>query len=145
MIIGFCLGIMILITMLSIVMGSGWGTDIFNETYNEDIIVNGTTNSIEIGYNVGFYIDPILVGIVILVGLIAVAVILGINVLGSGVTGEMGKFIIIMTAYIGLWGMLTVLAFPLIASIEILGFTIYAVLSLGYVIGIFKNYSGGGD
>ena len=91
---------------------------------------------------IAFDLDP-LIGAIVLVSLIAVAVVLlGLRVLGSGLSDDSIRILCVALSYIGIWLFLSVLAMPLLLSIEIFGTLIYTALTIGYTIGVIEKMSG---
>jgi len=88
-----------------------------------------------------FSIDVLTGAIAIIVGIIALATLLGIQILGSGLSDTSVRLISILSAYIGLWSVLSVLCIPLIIEIEIFGQLIYIGLTLAYTIGVIEKIS----
>jgi len=86
-------------------------------------------------------VSPINIGSILLITiLIAIAVALclvaGIHVLGSGISGSMIPIIFVVTILTGVYGVLSVLCFPLFESIPAFGLPIYFFLMIMYIIGL---------
>jgi len=146
MLIVLTLAILIVLSIFSLILGNNFISGIANIAIDNDALVDGVSSTFEvIGQNVIFAIDTsslIIAGIALIITITVVAGIVGINVLGSGLNPQSTKIIIIITAYIGIWSTLSILAFNLINSIEIFGSVIYISLTLTYVIGVIKKLSG---
>lgn len=132
------------LTILSLVLGSSLAGSIIGGNYDSDLIVNGTTTTIEFSGDEGiFAIDPTVATIAVFIVIIAIVAVLGIQVLGSGLSGESIKVIMACILYGALWGLLSVLAMPLILAIEIFGTIIYMILLIGYTVGVIQAITGG--
>lgn len=80
-----------------------------------------------------------------MVSSIAVAVVLlGLRVLGSGLSDDSIRILCVALSYIGIWLFLSILAMPLLFSIEIFGVLMYTALTIGYTIGVIEKMSGVG-
>jgi hypothetical protein len=144
MLVGLTLLILGVITIFSIVLGSNLAGTSIDNTITSDLIVNGTTTTLEFtGDDVIFAIDPTIatIGIFVVIGIIAG--VMGIQVLGSGLSPESIRVILALILYGGVWGLLSLLALPLISAIEGFGVIIYMVLLLGYIVGVIQNIVGG--
>ena len=132
-------------TLISILLGSSFTDSLVPTTIDNEAIINGTTTSFEIlNTDVILNIDPIIGAISIIIIIATVGAIIGIQVLGSGLSSESVRVLIMAIAYTGIWTVLSILSFPLITSIEIFGSLIYVVLTIGYVIGIIQKFGGNG-
>ena len=106
--------------------------------------LGGTSTAFEIPFgDIVLKIDPTAGLIVIFIVVIVIAVILGIQILASGLSPESIRFIMNAILYFGLWSLLSVLASGLIFGIAIFGTIIYISLTIGYVIGVIQKISGG--
>jgi len=93
---------------------------------------------------ISFSLDPLL-GAIVLVSAVAVAVmLLGLRILGSGLSDDSIRILCVALSYIGIWMFLSVLAMPLLLSIELFGTLIYTALTIGYAIGVVEKMSGVG-
>lgn len=145
MIIGLTLAILLVITLLSVISGGSFVAGTTSSEFSNEVIVNGSTTTV--GYpdvDVAFSVDPLLGGLAILTVIIAIACVIGLQVLGSGLNDTAVATVRTVIMYTGLWTCLSLLSFPLIASIEVFGALIYIVLTIGFVIGVFRNISTGG-
>jgi len=89
------------------------------------------------------------IGIDALTGAISIIVIiatgtalLGIKILGSGLADPSVRVLITATIYSAIWILLSLLAIPLIHSIEHFGILLYVALTIGYIIGVIEKISG---
>lgn len=92
-------------------------------------------------YGITFGINEITGAMAIIIILIYVAVLLGIQIFGSGISEHSIKVVISLTSYLAIWGVFSVLSYNLIISIEIFGIIIYIILTIMYVIGIINKIS----
>lgn len=89
-----------------------------------------------------FKIDE-LTGAIEIILLIAIGIaLLGIRFLGSGLSDQSVRILTISAIYSGIWIMLSLLATPLLLSIEIFGLLMYIGLSIGYILGVIEKLSG---
>ena len=79
----------------------------------------------------------------LIIGLVAVGVIAGIHILGSGISEHSVKLIYNSTTYYGLWGVFSALAFPVFLGIPMFGLFIWLGLTLVYSLGFFETLHGG--
>lgn len=143
MIIGLTLTILLVMTLISVLLGSSFTDTFVPSTIDNEAIINGTTTSFEIlNTDVILNIDPVAGAISMIIIIAGVGAIIGIQVLGSGLSPESVRVLIMSIAYTGIWVILSFLAFPLIISIEIFGGLIYVILTIGYVIGIIGKFGG---
>ena len=144
MLIGLTLLILGVLTIFSLVLGGSLSGSIIGSDLNPNLIVNGSTTTLEFsGDDVLFAIDPTVATIAVFVIIIAIVAVLGIQVLGSGLSSESIKVIMACILYGAVWGLLSVLAMPLILAIEVFGTTIYMVLLIGYIVGVIQAITGG--
>lgn len=145
-IISITLLIIIVIIFFSLVLGQDFVSTFSNIGIDQETIVDGISSTfITEVEQVFFYIDTsslITSGIALLGTVIAVALITGVSVLGSGLNPQSARIVIILTAYFGLWTTLSILAFNLINSIQVFGYIIYIGLTIGYSIGVIQRISG---
>lgn len=144
MLVGLTLLILGVLTIFSIVLGSNLAGASIDNSITSDLIVNGTTTTLEFtGDDIIFAIDPTIatIGVFVVIGVIVA--VLGIQVLGSGLSSESIRVIMACILYGSVWGLLSLLAFPLIIAIEGFGTVIYMVLLIGYVVGVIQNIVGG--
>ena len=144
MLIGLTLFIMGVLTIFSLVLGSGLSGSVLDTSVSEDLIVNGSTTTLEwIGDDMLFAIDPTVatIGVFVIIG--GIVAVLGIQFLGSGLSPESIKTIMACILYGAVWGLLSILALPLISAIEVFGTIIYMILLIGYITGVIQNITGG--
>ena len=145
MLIGFCLFVLFVLTVFSMVLGSVLPGSTVGAEYETWAIINGTRQTMESSSGEGFFfIDPIFGAIGILIVITIIVALLGIQIFGSGLSEASVKIITSALLYGGLWGLLSVVSMPLIVSIEMFGTLIYVSLTIGYVYGVIKQMMGGG-
>ena len=145
MIIGLTLTILLTLTLISVLLGSSFTGSLVETTIDNEAFFNGTASSFEVyNTNIILNIDPIIGAIAIIIIIATVGALIGIQVLGSGLSSESVRVLIISIAYSGLWGVLSALSYSLIISIELFGSLIYIVLTIGFVIGIIEKIGGNG-
>jgi len=138
--------VMVFLSIFSIVLGNNYISTAINIEVDNISLINGNTTTFLVeAQDVIFQIDTsslINSGIALMFTVIAVAGILGISVLGSGLNPASTKIIIMLTAFIGIWISLTFIVFNLIIEIAIFGSVIYIGLTIGYSIGVIKKLTG---
>lgn len=82
-------------------------------------------------------------GIAIIIFIGGVSILIGIQVLGSGLSDTTIKVLTILTAYGSLWIILSLLSMSLLFEIQLFGLFIYTILTLIYVIGMIEKISEG--
>ena len=143
MIIGLALSILLILTILSIILGSNFTASLIETTIDNEALVDGVSSTFEIeGTNIVLNIDPIIGAIAMIITIATVGAIIGIQILASGLSPESVRVLIMAIAYTGLWGVLSVLSINLIVSIQIFGSLIYIVLTIAYIIGIIDKLGG---
>jgi len=146
MIISVCLVILTVLTMFSFILGNTLIGSPVDNIISNDLLINDTITTLTFeDADALFVIDPVLGAIGMLVVIGVIAAIIGIQILGSGLSPESVKMIMSMTMYGGMWGVLSILSYPLLNSIEMFGAVIYITLTLAYVIGIIQKLGGGSD
>jgi len=145
MLIGLTLLILGVLTLLSIVMGQNLSGGFISGDVDGSTIVNGSTTTLEFdGGELLFNIDPTVATIAVFVIIGALAGVMGIQAVGSGLSPESIKIIMALILYGGIWALLSVLALPLISAIEVFGVILYMILLIGYITGVIQKISGGG-
>ena len=146
MLITLTIMVMVFLSIFSIVLGNNYISTAINVEVDNISLINGNTTTFLVeAQDVIFQIDTsslINSGIALMFTVIAVAGILGISVLGSGLNPASTKIIIMLTAFIGIWISLTFIVFNLIIEIAIFGSVIYIGLTIGYSIGVIKKLTG---
>lgn len=153
---------MVVLTIISVVFGANWmgitGGNFWTDLWEGFVdfckflgrlqgkqVPNGGPEDQTAGdlpEDVFFEIDPIIGAIVILLVIGIIAGILGIQIVGSGLSDWSVRTGVMLLAYGGLWSLLTILSMDLIKSIEVFGVIIYISLTIGYVIGVIERIGG---
>ncbi|MGB5911852.1 MAG: hypothetical protein WBH31_11715 [Promethearchaeia archaeon] len=137
--------IMLVLTILSILTGTDFISHIIDIEYSGIVDIDDVPALFEIeSVSQDFYVDPLLGALVILTSIVVIAGVIGIQILGSGISESGHRTITICIIYAGIWTMLSVLASPLIFGITQFGGFIYVVITILYVIGVIKMIGGGG-
>lgn len=149
MLISLSLLIMMVLVVFSLILGNGFYGVIQGISISNSAIINGSTSTILIeGGNVLFRIDTtnlIVSGLALLGTVVGIALISGVQILGSGLSSASVKIILIIWSFSGVWITITILAVNLIASIEVFGSIFYIMLTIAYAVGVIKKISGGSD
>ena len=144
MIVGAVLFVMCVISMFSLLFEMTFFGSILSFKIEGLQYLNNTSTEMDFPTaSSDFFIHPIEGGIVILVAIITISAIIGIQILGSGLSDTAHRMVMLCTIYIGLWAILSVIALPLIWDIEVFGGIIYISLTLAYIIGIVKKFGEG--
>ena len=144
MIIGLTLTILVLLTFMSLILGTAWTDSLIQTTIDSEALIDDVGSTFEVlNTDIILNIDPILGAVAMIIVIATVGALIGIQVLASGLSPESVRTLIIAIAYSGLWGVLSILALPLISSIEIFGSLIYITLTIGYVYGVIDKIGGG--
>ncbi len=137
---------MTILTLLAVILGNTLSGALVDATVDNTAIVDGTPSTFEVTTaDYLFSIDPISGAIAMIIIITAVSALVGIQVLGSGLSPEAVRALMLGIAYTGIWVVLSVLAYPLIAGIQVFGATIYVGLSIVYVVGVIQRIAGGGE
>lgn len=105
--------------------------------------LNGSVSEVALQGGVfDFYIDPTLGAIVLFTTVIAILVIAGITVVGTGLSTS--NAIAWTGVYLGLWALISVVGSGFIRSIDVFGWLIYLMITFMYVIGVVQNLSSSG-
>lgn len=144
MIIGITLAIMLVISLFSVIAGNSFIGILTENVIQSEAIVNGSTTIFEtVIPDYTFGLDPITGGIALIVTIATLGALIGIRVLGSGLSEASIKIIMTGAFYAGLWTLLSVISANLIFAIEGFGALIYTVLTLLYAIGVVSKFFGG--
>ena len=142
----FSLIILLVLTVFSVVFGASFGATVIENVIDNSLIIDGITTTLEMeGADLLFNIDALTGALVWIIVIIALVSVIGINILGSGLSETSVHIITLGTAYTTIWIVLSLLASPLIFSIEIFGALIYVVLTIIYAFGFINKISGSDD
>lgn len=140
-----CLLPLIVLTFLSVIFGNSFMS--IGITHDiTGLMENGTLKEMLVGLEDAdsistFNLSGIQGAIAIIIVIATIAVIMGIRILGSGLSETSIKTMMIGFGYTGLWLVLSLLSAVLIIQIDIFGSMIYIILTLGYVIGVVQKLS----
>lgn len=113
-----------------------------NTTGNQTL--NGTTQELsQQQQSSSFAVDMTTGLIALIIGLVAVGVVAGIRVLGSGLSEFSVNLIYKAVVYYGLWGMFSALAIDGFISIPFFGAFFWLGLTLVYSLGFFQSIGKG--
>lgn len=129
MLISLSLGTLVSIAILNVLFGGHWG--------GSDLNI--------IGQELTFAISPLEGALSIIIIVILLGALVGINLMGSGLSDESVKLIIIGVAYTGIWLTFSAMSFSMLLDFPVYGVFIYIVLTIMFVIGVFQKYSGGNN
>lgn len=76
------------------------------------------------------------------VAMIAVGALVGIRVVGSGLSEQSVRIIYMSVALFGLWGLLSYFALDVLVSFPLFGWLIYFALTFVYGVGVFQQAGG---
>ena len=142
-----CLLPLIVLTFLSIIIGN----EFLSVSIRHDItglMENGSLKDMLVGLEGAdststFNLSGLEGAIAIIIVISTIAVIMGIRILGSGLSETSNKAMMIGFGYTGLWLVLSLLSSSLINQIDTFGSLIYITLTLGYAIGVVQKLSEG--
>jgi len=144
MLIEISLTILIVISLFSVITGSSL-KEISIESFESSGQFNETTSSWDFSnINTTFYIDEFAGALVIIITIMVIACLLGLQIMGSGLSEPSVRILTIGISYFGVWSIFSILSYQLIISIEIVGTLIYIVLTIIYTIGIINKMVGNG-
>lgn len=108
---------------------------------------NITVNSETGGLNVEPINLPSLLSIAIIISVaLGLCLVLGIKVLGSGISGSVIPIVFMVTILTGVFTLLSGLSYPVFVEIPVIGFPLYFGLIICYVIGVASlAVASGGD
>lgn len=114
------------------------------DSYGSTITENGTSSSVETeSVTAVFNINMVSGVIALIIGLVAIGVVAGIRVLGSGLSEHSVKLIYNSSVYYGMWGIFSALAFPVFTEIPLMGLFFWLGLTLVYTLGFFETTHNG--
>lgn len=151
---------LILYPLLILMLLAGFNQLLLNSstdlTYNGSLttlangtqILNSTSSTLSQGSSDAIFDINMISGIVaLIIGLVAVGVVAGIHVFGSGLSDYSVQLIHKSTFYYGLWGIFSALSFTCFNSIPVIGLFLWLGMTLIYTIGFAQslNTSSGGS
>lgn len=119
--------------------------DVGTLNYTTDGVTNSTTVDIPGSESQTFNIWSIEGAMIILIAGIAVSIVAGIGLFGSGLSEQAQRLILMGTVFLGLWAVLTVISAPLLfEDTGLLGTAFYIILTISFIIG-FTSMASGSD
>ena len=135
-----CMAIMGVLMILSVISGNDFTGVTSGDGVDVNAIVNGSTTDFVIdAYDATFSINAVEGAIIWFVVIGTIVAIFSFQVLGTGLSDVGVSTLRAGFFYGGVWGVLSVLTWDLVISIEIFGAIIYIVLTMLYVIGVFQK------
>ena len=134
----FPLGFLLVLNFFSIIFVSVSGSANIYQTISSDLIVNGTTTTIDYPETTAsFEFDPLLGALVWIIVLTALATVLGLTVLGSGLGTFSVKTVVIVTFYVTSYVFFGLTAFPFVQAIPLFwGEALFIFMSILYAFGV---------
>lgn len=148
MIIGFCLFVMAVLMFFAVFLGGSLGaTELLTEPTDlseANNYVKYIIQSLGLSTNAqSFYFSDVEGALVWLTVIIVIAGVIGIQILGSGISESGHRITMICLIYGGAWAILSILTWSLIHSIPYYGSFLWLSLTIAYVIGVIKKISEG--
>jgi len=146
MLIGMTLAVLMVLCFFSVVTGNAFISTVGIQGLDVEALVNGTTTSFIVqGEEFAVIIDPTMGLVATLLVIAGVIAILGFNIVSTGLGDEAVRVLTIAIMYTTVWGFLSILAIPLIHTIEGYGNLFYIILTILYTIGVIRSMTGGID
>lgn len=114
---------------------NGSGTLFQNGTETELGIPEDTQLVFDIDFVTGF--------LAVIIGIAILGAVLGITVLGSGLSERTQRIILVSAVGLGLWAIFSLLTYDLIASIPVFSTMMWLGFTFIYMIGFIKEINGG--
>jgi len=140
-----CLGVLLLLTVISIFTGNDFVTISIEESYNYQTIINGTTSDITLESVGDLGLDPLIQAIIWIGVLSGIAIVSSFGVLGSGFSDSGTRWLVGGIFFTAIWLMFSTFPFSLIMGIEGLGGFIYLFLTIVYAVDVIIFLMGGGN
>ena len=86
-----------------------------------------------------FNIDPLTIGLEIVIVIALACALLGVRILGSGLSEQSVRLLSVSLCYTAIWSFLSLLAYPLIRTIQIFGVVLYILLTVLFTIGVLEK------
>ena len=135
---------LLVLTFIAIIFGSSFvSITIEQEAISTWLKLNNTLTESRIEQiNTTINIDELTGAITIIIALAMITSVIGLRVLGSGLSDESVRTLTIAIIYTSIWTILSILAYSLFAIIELFGLLIYVCLTIIFVIGVIEKISG---
>ena len=140
-----CLGVLILLTFISIFTGNDFITISIGESYNYYTNINGTTSDITLEGGGDLGLDPLIQAIAWIGVIAGIAIVSSFGILGSGFSESGTRWLVGGIFFTAIWLMFSVFPLPLIGAIEGVGAFIYLFLTIIYAVDVIIFLMGGGD
>lgn len=135
---------LLLLTFIAVIFGSEFASTSIEYEISTWLKLNNSITQAKIeGLSESINIDSLTGAIAIIITLAMATSVIGLKVLGSGLSDASVRTLIIAITYTSIWSILSLLAFPLFASIEFFGLLLYISLTIFFVIGVIEKISGG--
>ena len=136
---------LLVLTFIAVIFGSNFvSVSIEQESIYTWLKLNNTLTEARLeGISTEINIDALTGAIAIIIALAMITSVIGLRVLGSGLSDASVRTLTIAIIYTSIWTVLSVLAYPLFAGIELFGVLIYVALTIVFVIGVIEKISGG--
>lgn len=135
--------IMFILVILTVILGGTYLTTTDTIIIDSEALIDGETATFEATtgiFTIG--IDSLEGLVIILTAVIVIASLVGIQVLGSGLSDSAVRTVTIVSVYAELWLILSLMVNSLVWSIEIFGTLIYILLTIIYSIGVIQKITG---
>lgn len=86
-----------------------------------------------------FSLDDFYIALAVLIGIIAICIVVGITIFGSGLSGTSIKAILTIVSYIAFWVFLSIFSLNLLLRIQIFGIVFYVVITVLYCRGVLSQ------
>lgn len=100
---------------------------------------------LEIMEGKGFALDPNYIWIGILVGIITMALLVGVKVFDSGLSDSTVSMVVMVSSYYLVWMLLSIGSSGLIRGVPMIGLPIWVGLTFMYTLGVMGNLNGDGE
>lgn len=139
------LAVMLLLSLVSFVSGGNLSNGSIDLAGGGSIDVNGTSGSVNLPNQQAqsFNIWTTEGAIVILIAVLAVGIVAGVTVFGSGISTTAQKMIILGTGLFGLWACLSITSQNIFSNGGVFGSIIWIALTIMYVLGFIMQATGG--
>lgn len=136
------LGVLVILSFIVLTFGNSFSFYSDTNTIDSVITVNGTIQEFSSIYSLNFGIS-IQEGILsIIIGLSVVVGLIGIQLVGSGLSDESVRILTIIIVFVGLWMFLSSFTYELFTMIEYF-WLIYWFFTFLYVFGVIEKIAGG--
>lgn len=122
------------LSVLNIMFGGDWMGFSLEGTMTSSLSVDTT-----------FTIDEFWGLLASIITISVIGALFGIQLFNTGLNSESVKTLIIAIAYMGLWGLFSILSQDLILSIPIFGAIVWFLLTFVYALGVIKKMTGGNE